>query len=257
MSSGSRRNSSKPNVPSGRLKMSTQRSTAEVEGLAKTDQDGSKRADMVSCYGDRRVAGARVGTARCGLAVQCHRAGMSRLPDILKGEGLELRRWDPAFAEPMIEAIRRSIAELQQWMSWAQAMPTLHELRRVLVRGQMDFDADLAREYSIFETESEQLVGGAGLHPSDRPDRYEIGYWVRSDHTGRGFATTATTTLVDAAFTHLGEGTQIAIRMDRANRASAAVPRKLGFSLDHQEDRDVLAKGHTGRGLGWIRDRTR
>src|SRR5580704_10815398 len=45
MSSGSRRNSSKPNVPSGRTKMSTQRSTAGVDGLARTDQDGSRRAD--------------------------------------------------------------------------------------------------------------------------------------------------------------------------------------------------------------------
>src|ERR1700722_12129064 len=45
MSSGSRRNSSNPNVPSDRTKTSTQRSTAGVEGLAKTDQEGSKRDD--------------------------------------------------------------------------------------------------------------------------------------------------------------------------------------------------------------------
>jgi hypothetical protein len=48
MSSGSLRNSSNPNVPSGRTKISTQRSTARVEGLARTDQDGSKRADTPS-----------------------------------------------------------------------------------------------------------------------------------------------------------------------------------------------------------------
>jgi hypothetical protein len=35
-----RRNSSNPNVPSGRLKMSTQRSSAAVEGLDKTDKLG-------------------------------------------------------------------------------------------------------------------------------------------------------------------------------------------------------------------------
>jgi hypothetical protein len=48
MSSGSLLNSSNPNVPSGRTKISTQRSTAGVEGLARTDQDGSKRADTAS-----------------------------------------------------------------------------------------------------------------------------------------------------------------------------------------------------------------
>src|ERR1700733_1049015 len=46
MSSGSRRNSSNPNVPSGRLKRSTQRSTAAVEGLSNTSQLGSNRLDI-------------------------------------------------------------------------------------------------------------------------------------------------------------------------------------------------------------------
>ena len=51
MSSGSRRNSSNPNVASGRLKMSTQRSTAAVEGLATTDQVGSNRMDIAQMTG--------------------------------------------------------------------------------------------------------------------------------------------------------------------------------------------------------------
>jgi RimJ/RimL family protein N-acetyltransferase len=132
------------------------------------------------------------------------------MPDILICEGLELRRWDTAFTEPMTSAIRKSFAELQRWMSWAQEMPTVDELRQVLLQGRMDFDANQAWEYTVFETEAEQLVGGTGLHPSDRPDCFEIGYWVRSDWTGRGIATAATGALVDAAFTHLGEASQSA-----------------------------------------------
>jgi RimJ/RimL family protein N-acetyltransferase len=197
--------------------------------------------------------------------VHCHHEAVARLPAVVpcrdspSGDGLILRRWDPAFAEPMLTAIRSSFAELEQWMSWAQEMPTVDQLRQVLVQGQMSFDANEAWDYALFETgaAAEQLVGGAGLHPSDRPERFEIGYWVRTDRTGRGLATAAATALVDAAFTYLDEVTRVAIRMDRANRASAAIPRKLGFALDHEEDRDVVAKGHTGRGLVWIRDRMR
>ncbi len=137
-------------------------------------------------------------------------------------------------------------------MSWAQKMPSVDELRQVLMQGQMDFDANLAWEYTVFETQAGELVAGIGLHPSDRPDCFKIGYWVRSDWTGRGIATATTGALVDAAFTYLGEATQIAIRMDQANHPSAAIPRKLGFTLDHEEDREVLAKGHTGRGFVWI-----
>ena len=155
----------------------------------------------------------------------------------------------------MMSAIRMSFAELQQWMSWAQEMPDVDELRQVLIEGRMAFDADQAWEYAIFETESGQLVGGIGLHQSDRHECFEIGYWVHNDWTGRGIATAATAVLVDAAFAHLDEATQVQIRMDQANLLSAAVPRKLGFTLGHEEDRDVRAKGHTGRGFVWIRNR--
>jgi hypothetical protein len=61
--------------------------------------------------------------------------------------------------------------------------------------------------------------------------------------------------LVDAAFTHLGEAIQITIRMDQANGTSAAIPRKPGFTLDHEEDHAVPAKGHSGRRFVWVRDR--
>ena len=46
-SSESLRNSSKPNVPFGREKMSTQRSFSNVWWLERTDQDRSSRDDMV------------------------------------------------------------------------------------------------------------------------------------------------------------------------------------------------------------------
>src|ERR1700730_9089499 len=58
MSSGSRRNSSNPKVPSGRAKISTQRSTVGVEGLLSTLQDGSSRTDMALSLGAWLVFGA-------------------------------------------------------------------------------------------------------------------------------------------------------------------------------------------------------
>ena len=150
---------------------------------------------------------------------------VARLPGILTCEGLKLRRGDPIFTEPMISAVRKSFAELQQWMSWAQEMPSVDKLRQVLLKGQMAFDANQAWEYTIFETEAEQRVGGTGLHPSDRPNCFEIAYWVRTDCTGRGIATATTSVPDDAAFTHLGEATQVAIGWTKPTAPSAAIPR--------------------------------
>jgi hypothetical protein len=40
--------------------------------------------------------------------------------------------------------------------------------------------------------------------------------------------------------------------MDQANLASAAVPRKPRFTLDGEEVREIVSRGHTGRGYMWL-----
>jgi RimJ/RimL family protein N-acetyltransferase len=47
----------------------------------------------------------------------------------------------------------------------------------------------------------------------------------------------------------------VKVRMDQANQASAAIPAKLGFRLDLEEDRPIVTKGHTGKGFVWVLDR--
>jgi RimJ/RimL family protein N-acetyltransferase len=182
---------------------------------------------------------------------------MALLPATLSADGLELRSWNPTFVDAMLIAIQESLPELQLWMHWAQTMPTGASLRGVLAQGKDDFDADRNWDYSIFEKQSGDLVGGAGLHRTEDPSCFEIGYWVHSHRTGKGYATIAARAIVGAAFRYLNNASQIMIRMDVGNLASASVPPKLGFSLIQQEDREILAKGHTGRAYVWALNRPR
>jgi len=154
----------------------------------------------------------------------------------------------------MLTAIEESLAELEQWMPWAQEGPTLGGLQEVLRQGELDFQADGDWQYAIVDAESDEVMGAIGLHRTDDPERLEIGYWVRTSRTRRGVATLAARTLIGAAATGLHLTSQIVIRMDRANLASAAVARKLGFTLAAQEDREIAAKGHSGRGYVWTLD---
>jgi RimJ/RimL family protein N-acetyltransferase len=140
-------------------------------------------------------------------------------------------------------------------MPWAATLPSADEMSAVLRAGEASFDADQEWTYTLVERDSGDVVGGAGLHPRSGPESIEIGYWVRSDRTGRGYATAAARALAEAAFVSLGHVERIEIRMDAANRASAAVPPKLGFHLVGAEGRDLLAPAHTGRGLVWALDR--
>jgi ribosomal-protein-serine acetyltransferase len=152
-------------------------------------------------------------------------------------------------------AIAASLTELQLWMPWAQTMPDREVELGVLREGEAAFDADREWQYTLFESSSGQLVGGAGLHYRVGTNVLEVGYWVRSDRTRRGYATAAARALVNAAFTYLPHSERIEIQMDVANLASAAIPPKLGFELLREQDREILAKGHTGRGFVWVLDR--
>ena len=156
----------------------------------------------------------------------------------------------------MLEAIHESFHELRQWMDWAQTIPTQEGLEAVLRQGHADFDDNVGWDYTLFDVDSDEVIGCAGLHRTEQPNTFAIGYWVRTSRTGRGVATAAARTLRDAAFNHLSEVTSVIITMDVANAPSAAIPPKLEFSLLEVEDREIEALGHTGRGLVWVFDRT-
>jgi ribosomal-protein-serine acetyltransferase len=177
---------------------------------------------------------------------------MAELPDVLEAGSVQLRRWSPNYAEPMLKAVAESIRELAQWMPWAQGVPNIAGLQEVLSQGVLDFDADRNWEYAIFDAESEEVIGAVGLHRTEDLDTFEIGYWVRSSWTRRGVATLAARTVVSTASTYLESANKIVIRTDQANVVSASVARKLGFGLAREEDREIAAPGHTGRGYVWV-----
>ena len=49
---------------------------------------------------------------------------MAAMPDVLDASPLTLVRWRPEDVDEVLDAVRSSFAELQQWMHWAQTIPT-------------------------------------------------------------------------------------------------------------------------------------
>jgi ribosomal-protein-serine acetyltransferase len=56
----------------------------------------------------------------------------------------------------------------------------------------------------------------------------EVGYWLRTDRTGRGYATEAGAALIGWAFEELGAA-RLELRAGVENRASQRVAERLGF----------------------------
>jgi RimJ/RimL family protein N-acetyltransferase len=157
-------------------------------------------------------------------------------------------------ADAIYQATVASFAEIHQWMIWASERPTREALMEFLVAAQALFDEDQDWNYVLVEKATGEIVGSSGMHSKSDPECPEIGYWVRTDRTGRGYATSAASAIADAAFQYLPVQ-RVKIRMDEANVASASVPPKIGFRLLAIEDRPLETPGHTGRGFIWVRDR--
>ena len=93
-------------------------------------------------------------------------------------------------------------------------------------RGRFDLGHDFV--YGIFSSDESEAVGGNGLHTRRGEGVFEIGYWIRASRVGEGLCTEATAALTRVGF-EVCEIERIEIRVDPANEASLAIPRKLGF----------------------------
>jgi ribosomal-protein-serine acetyltransferase len=176
---------------------------------------------------------------------------MADLADQLSGNRLALRRWAPEHLSALLETVQSSYEELHRWMSWAASPPTVPSIRDVIEKSVRKFDENARWNYGLFEIATEACVGSASLRTTDVPEELEIGYWVRTDRTGRGYATEAARVLTAAAFAAPLNVARVRISMDGTNLASASVPRKLGYHREGPTQRERLAPGHTGNGALW------
>jgi RimJ/RimL family protein N-acetyltransferase len=145
---------------------------------------------------------------------------------------LVLRCWQPSDAPLLAEAITASVDHLWPWMPWVHAEPEELEAKVQRLRGfRAKFDTDQDYIYAIFTPDEGEVVGGTGFHPRVGEGALEIGYWISARHIGRGCATESTAALTRVGFEVNGLE-RMEIRCDPLNTRSAAVPRKLGYTLD-------------------------
>ena len=162
-----------------------------------------------------------------------YRVGVDRaidlLPQRIHGDGVLLRRWRIADAQSLARAVTESEEHLRPWMGWMAGEPQTLEQRRVmLAEREAEWRAGGDVMLGIFVAGA--VAGSCGLHRRLGPSALEIGYWVHPSYTRRGLATTAARLLTEAALSLPGI-THVEIHTDKANTASAGVPRRLGYRL--------------------------
>ena len=175
------------------------------------------------------------------------------VPEEIAVPPLVLRRWHLADAAGVVAAVERSLPELRLFMPWAMEAPTQASVEAFMADSWTSIPPE-SFGFGLFDAGGE-VVGGFGLHGRQGPGILEIGYWVRSDRTGRGYATAAARALTDVSFDSFPGVFRVEIRCDPANVASAAVAAKLRFRLDARVDVEIQAAAQTGVQQVWAADR--
>lgn len=181
---------------------------------------------------------------------------MQRLPPPTLTDGrIVVRRLHPRDAVALQVAIFTSVDHLRPWMAWAADEPLPLETKEsVITRAAQQWDAGEDYMYTITPAgDDHTIIGGTGLHPRIGPGGLEIGYWVRADRTRCGVATAAARLLTAAAL-RLDGIDRVEIHHDRANIASAAVPRRLGFRFVDERPDEIRAPGDEGVEWQWRMD---
>jgi RimJ/RimL family protein N-acetyltransferase len=170
-------------------------------------------------------------------------------------DGLVVRRWLPEDAESLSAAVAQSLEHLRPWMAWVAQEPlTLEQRRSMLIGFERDWRGGGDMVLGMFL--DGRVAGGCGLHRRIARDGLELGYWVHPRFTRRGLATAAARLLTDAAFTLPGI-MHVEIHHDKANVASAGVPRRLGFWLVAEVADESEAPAEAGIECRWRMDRAR
>jgi ribosomal-protein-serine acetyltransferase len=122
----------------------------------------------------------------------------------LTARNCRLRRLELSDAQALFDAVRSSIRELHPWLPWCHPGYTQEETQAWLRHCEAAWEKKEEFQFAILD-KAGFFMGAAGLNGVDWTNRRaSLGYWIRSSHTGQGFATAATRLLAAFAFDELG-----------------------------------------------------
>ena len=153
------------------------------------------------------------------------------VPTELKTERLFLRAarsGDGAIGCPVT---RELLPELKQWMPWATDAYSLEDAESWFRKAVANFHLRKEFHFLIF-LHNDEYLGNCGLFAFDwNIPKCEIGYWLRTSHTGKGYMTEAVNALTALAMESL-KVERVELRTDDLNERSNRVAERSGFQLE-------------------------
>ena len=143
------------------------------------------------------------------------------------GPHLELRPLRLLDAKAFFALTEANRDRLRRWLPWVDDVGSMADTRAFIAWTKEQASQRRGLHFGVWW--KGEPVGVAGFNAFDRMNRMgTLGYWISAHAEGRGLMTRAVTALLKHGFE--GEGLhRIEIRVAIRNRASRAIPERLGF----------------------------
>src|SRR3954467_4901693 len=131
-----------------------------------------------------------------------------------------LRPWEPADIPAIAEACAEG--EIARWLDLIPQPYTEGDARWYVEHCEQGWREGTSSNFAVIEVSSGRVVGSMGARHLDPEQRVtEVGYWVRGDARGRGYAARALRLISDWLLEDLGIA-RLQLRGDTDNLASSA-----------------------------------
>lgn len=147
----------------------------------------------------------------------------------------------PGDGNEIYNAINASKQELKLWLPFAQNDQSLEDTEINVREAHIKFLQRTDLRLHIFHRETGEFIGCTGLHRIDwEVPKFEIGYWIDSRQSGKGYMTEAVQGLTDFAFEKL-QANRVEIHCDVKNTKSRSIPERLAYQLEGIHYKDSIA----------------
>ncbi|MCM2267790.1 MAG: GNAT family N-acetyltransferase [Elusimicrobiales bacterium] len=165
-----------------------------------------------------------------------------KFPELIGAPRLELRKHVLDLAETMYRYVDQDRQRLRVFLPWVDTTRSVDDEAAYIRMTHASWEKGTLFDYGLFERETGTYMGNIGVHNiAWAHDRCEFGYWILSSFEGKGFISEAVGALEKVCF---GLGFhRLEIRCSSRNPRSAAVPRRLGYSLDGTLKEDAIEQG--------------
>ena len=163
------------------------------------------------------------------------------MPIEIKTPRLILKRHEPKDAPDIFELVDSNRLHLRE-LPWVPFAQSVEDSKKYVQDSIESWAKSSLFDYSLFLKSTGERLGALGLHSiSWQFLKGEMGYWMAKKYEGFGYMTEAVAQLESISF-EVGFN-RLEVRCSPENTKSAAIPRRLGYSLEGVLRQNFLLNG--------------